>query len=342
MNEAVCTLRSLVGAASVNSAQGQATLREELRALLQDETDLDGLRAAVGLSGDLLEADDLLSSSLATRCLGCLPGRQRAVLIEAIVNRILAGVVRHPDEHKGDEEADTDAVLAWLDDMCPADEWPPNAPAAPPRAATEALDSSGVWGMAARGVQVCACADDVSRGRGCFAVRDFAAGDFVGLYWGEALTTREYSVRHGWNNAQLPVDLRAHEVSGERERRQRLAVLTTEQGAPMGGVDNGGAYVVSLLQHHCHTEYIQYNPPPRAIHRWPLYVDAEDGLQSSWPRYINHAQEGTLACNLTARSDAQRALMWFEAHREIRAGEELCFDYGDGFDAWLRREAQLQ
>jgi len=61
------------------------------------------------------------------------------------------------------------------------------------------------------------------------------------------------------------------------------------------------------------------------------YIDGEDPNRSSWCRYINHARTGTSGCNLAPKCDGLRALVWFEASRPIASGEELQFDYGDGY-----------
>ena len=56
-----------------------------------------------------------------------------------------------------------------------------------------------------------------------------------------------------------------------------------------------------------------------------LYID---GASSSHPsRYINHHQNGTLAATV---STEERTVI-FHAARDIAAGEELTFDYGEGF-----------
>ena len=195
-DSALARLCSLVGAASVVSEQDCAELRTALRAHLQRVVNISELQTILGLSDVPPEAQLEDESSLSTRCFRCLPGQRRTAMIDTLVSVISKGIVRHPEDfEEHDEQQDTDEViLAWLDDMCPADAWPADAPAAPPLKATEALDPAGIWGQVARGVQVRACTD-ASRGRGCFAVRNFAVGGFVGLYWGEALTAREYAVR---------------------------------------------------------------------------------------------------------------------------------------------------
>ena len=148
--------------------------------------------------------------------------------------------------------------------------------------------------------------------------------------WGEALTQREYAVRHGWRNGQLPTGLRAEEEAAEEARRLRLAALTAEHGAPMGGVDNGGSYIFATLIAATEPEAL---PPGMA--RRPVYIDAEDGTRSSWCRYINHAHYETPGCNLEPKSDPRRELVWFEARRAIAVDEELCFSYGMAFNDWL-------
>ena len=58
--------------------------------------------------------------------------------------------------------------------------------------------------------------------------------------------------------------------------RARLNKLTAEEGAPMGGADNGGGYTFSLL-------------PDSASAIFPgrvAFIDAEDPHRSNWARYI--------------------------------------------------------
>ena len=102
----------------------------------------------------------------------------------------------------------------------------------------------------------------------------------------------------------------------------------------MGGVDNGGSYIFATLLAACEPEAL-----PAGMGRRPIYVDAEDPTRSSWCRFINHAHYETPQCNLEPRSDPLRALVWFEARRAIRAGEELAFSYGMAFNDWLGKES---
>ena len=52
---------------------------------------------------------------------------------------------------------------------------------------------------------------------------------------------------------------------------------------------------------------------------------------SSWCRYLNHCKRGERGCNCEPKSDGLQGLVWFVARREIKAGEELCFDYGSSY-----------
>ena len=72
---------------------------------------------------------------------------------------------------------------------------------------------------------------------------------------------------------------------------------------------------------------------PKGLGNRVLYVDAEDGTRSNWCRFINHAPEPE--CNLRCRSLAAdmhgNPRIWFVALRDIEAGEELLYDYGDNY-----------
>jgi hypothetical protein len=222
-------LRELVGEASVATAAGRQALRTRLRKQLDRITSVEELRkvARQTIGGDPVEGNESLF----------VCGSARKVVIDALVDRFADGAVGDEDEDE-DDALPPEVLDAWLSST--ADTWPEDAPGPPPSSSAEALDPIGVWGMEARGVEVRACAD-AAKGMGCFATRDVAAGAFVGLYWGEALTKREYALRHGWKNGEYATQITAAEATRQAERRERLAALTTEQGAPMGGVDNGGS-----------------------------------------------------------------------------------------------------
>ena len=166
-----------------------------------------------------------------------------------------------------------------LDD---ADPW--TASDLPPCNAEEALNLAGPWGCEARGCQVRLCADP-RKGKGVFATRALAAAAVVGVYAGEGLTPREYKMRHGGQLARS----NAEEQAAEERARALLALPVDAQ--PMGGVDNRGAYVFSVS-----------TPSTRDLYPEEVaYIDAENPNLSSWCRFINHADQGSHACNMQVR-----------------------------------------
>jgi hypothetical protein len=253
----------------------------------------------------------------------------RRTLLEEHLSEHLAYTADEDEEALGEDE---DEVLeAWLSRS--ADAWPPAAPP-PPASDAEALDPDGRWGARACGVEVRECVDVPAKGRGAFAIRPFARGELVGVYWGEGLTQRQWAVRHGWKNGETPARLTDEERHEQAMREARLLELEADEaallggpGAPMGGVNNGGSYVFSVLMAATEPERL-----PPGMGKRVLYVDAEDGTRSTWTRYINHAHYDTPACNLEPRSDPLACRVWFEARRDIAPGEELLFSYGAAYN----------
>ena len=218
-----------------------------------------------------------------------------------------------------DEESDALGVRLWLDSARRSTvSWPLDEP--PPSAAS-AVDDNGQWGAKASGVAIRTC-DDESKGYGAFAERRFVKGAFVGVYRGEQLTQREYAIRHTEYDGAT-----AEEQGDYAERLQRIASLTGP-GAPAGGVNNHGAYVFSLIPTTTAAVAKLIDGDSDLDDEHVSCIDAEDPTRSSWCRYINHAQHDGRACNLSSRVVSTRALVWFEALRDVEVGEELCFSYG--------------
>lgn len=197
-----------------------------------------------------------------------------------------------------------------------SDQWPHHAP--PPPLDVDATRLAP-WSASERGVAIRMCKEP-GKGEGVFASRPIPRGTIVGVYVGEMLSQRAYALRHKKTRlafGSIPVEGSAeHEdaIAKEKERAARLGALT--RGVPIGGASNGGSYVWELLP-----SVVRY-PEDRMA-----YIDGEDPNRSSWCRYINNAPTGTSECNLHARKNAHRALVWFEAKRDIAGGEELHFDY---------------
>ena len=66
-----------------------------------------------------------------------------------------------------------------------------------------------------------------------------------------------------------------------------------------------------------------------------IFVDAEDEYYSLWTRFLNHASPPHNNVNPKSIHESWNGepRVWFVALRDIEAGEEICFDYGD--DYWL-------
>ena len=60
------------------------------------------------------------------------------------------------------------------------------------------------------------------------------------------------------------------------------------------------------------------------------FVDAGDENSElvNWTRFINHSSK---APNLEIKINAAKNMVWFNALRNIKDGEELLFDYGDKY-----------
>eukprot|EP00966_Prymnesium_polylepis_P325740 7381694-Prymnesium_polylepis.1 len=65
--------------------------------------------------------------------------------------------------------------------------------------------------------------------------------------------------------------------------------------------------------------------------RKDLLVDAEDPAHANWTRFINHSARQP---NLTVESEVVEGtpIVRFIVSRPIAPGDELLFDYGDGFE----------
>lgn len=132
------------------------------------------------------------------------------------------------------------------------------------------------------------------KGYGAFATKAFEAETIVGDYVGERMTQRDVDGRYK-GKSTTPLDL-----IWLASRRTR-------------GVGATGDYI------------FQVEPD--------LYVDAEDPVHANWCRYVNHDSDANMRVKSLAYAFGGEPRVWFVATRDIAAGDELCFDYGD--DYWF-------
>lgn len=129
-------------------------------------------------------------------------------------------------------------------------------------------------------------------GYGAFAAVDIARHAALGDYTGEVLVQRDIDARYGGAAPQTAAD-----AAWAAQRRER-------------GVDATGDYLWRVDD--------------------GVYIDAEDLTSGAcWTRFLNHGGAGS---NLRGRaipvSIDGNPRVWFYALHDIKAGEELTYDYG--------------
>mmetsp|Transcript_3007 Transcript_3007/g.8703 ORF Transcript_3007/g.8703 Transcript_3007/m.8703 type:complete len:228 (+) Transcript_3007:360-1043(+) len=140
-------------------------------------------------------------------------------------------------------------------------------------------------------------ASDV-KGLGAFATGPIACGTYLGDYSGESMTHNEVRARF-WNKREPDI---ADKKWAESRRTRNQSI--------------SGNYIFELQD--------------------GSFVCAEDGDLSSWTRFMNHAFDDAIECNVKAfmqtekDGDIHRYPRFF-AIRDIEEGEELQYNYGDMF-----------
>ena len=161
-------------------------------------------------------------------------------------------------------------------------------------------------------VRIAACSSP-EKGMGAFAAQPLAPGLEIGRYSGEVLTLGEMITRYGGGgDTDSPF-----EFDAANEQAQWVA----ERAAR--GVGVTGTYL--------------FNAGVCPISRKTVLVDAEDPQVANFTRYINHSVHKanlivTYEVLPTAEDGPGEPLIRFLTDRQIMVGEELLFDYGDGFD----------
>lgn len=146
------------------------------------------------------------------------------------------------------------------------------------------------------------------KGLGAFAGSNMLAGAWVGEYQGEILTEKEVDARYWEKRKKVYADRQW--IKSRTKRQQGIT----------------GDYLFEMGD--------------------KLYLDGEDADVSSWCRFMNHAPENCNSglCNVETRFSRQtkdgnkivQPKLWFLALRDIQAGEELLYDYGDSY--WVGDE----
>ncbi|KAL3802188.1 hypothetical protein HJC23_001732 [Cyclotella cryptica] len=141
------------------------------------------------------------------------------------------------------------------------------------------------------------------KGLGIITTQSIPAGQVLGEYKGEVIdaSTKDRRYLSSQSHEQTPQDW-----------EWRQSRLDRGQGVT-------GTYLYGVTQ-----------PNEESV-----YVDAEDEYNSLWTRFINHASPP--GDNVDPKSSCEtwngEPRVWFVSNRDIDAGEEICFDYGD--DYWL-------
>lgn len=180
-----------------------------------------------------------------------------------------------------------------------------------PDAAQLPADVERETGLCADGdVRICSSGN---KGFGAFAARPMAVGHEVGRYVGEAMALGELMMRY-WPGG-------GESLEGAKLLMEHQAFLADREAR---GVGMTGKYIFNAGR--CPNTYRD------------IVVDAEDPALANWTRYINHSEKRP---NLSAEPEVLRGadakapgtpLIRFVVVGPIAEGDELLFDYGDGFE----------
>uniref|UniRef100_A0A7S4FA60 SET domain-containing protein n=1 Tax=Chrysotila carterae TaxID=13221 RepID=A0A7S4FA60_CHRCT len=134
------------------------------------------------------------------------------------------------------------------------------------------------------------------KGMGVFALRQHTQEFVVGEYAGEFLSQRDIDARY--ENPLRTPGLWTPEDEWWYENRVKRGVGCT------------GAYIFKVDD--------------------DLYIDGEDCDTANWTRFLNHGEPNLRVKSLAKGLDG-KPRVWFVALRDIEAGEELLWDYGESY-----------
>ena len=154
-----------------------------------------------------------------------------------------------------------------------------------------------------------------SKGWGAFAVQPLLPDTEVGHYAGEVLSLGDVFERYfGGGGSESP--------QAVEEAEQHLAWVAERQAR---GVGVTGAYIFNA---------------GRCPHTFrDVLLDGEDPAHANWTRFINHSARRpnlSVTSEVVPNTNKTRTrgtpVVQFIVSSPIAPGEELLFDYGDGFD----------
>jgi hypothetical protein len=163
-------------------------------------------------------------------------------------------------------------------------------------------------------VHIAPC-EAASKGLGAFAAHPIQPPFEIGRYKGEILTLSDLINRYGAGGI---------DEEDEFETANRQAAWLAEREARGVGVTGNYLFNVGKCPHTKRT----------------ILVDAEDHAHANWTRFINHsAKRANLVAEREVATDPNGVrgvpIVRFVVSSPVETGEELLFDYGDGFDVDL-------
>ena len=165
-------------------------------------------------------------------------------------------------------------------------------------------DVDAITGLCAGGfVRI---APSAKKGLGAFAAKLIPSSQVVGTYAGEQITFGDMLERYGAGGG----------ADGPQEYDKANRQAEWAQSRARRGVGVSGQYIFAA------------GICP-ATGR-DVLLDGEDPKHANWTRFINHsAQNPNL---MVSRAVDSSPVVQFVTQRSIATGEELLFDYADGFD----------
>jgi len=144
------------------------------------------------------------------------------------------------------------------------------------------------------------------KGFGAFATRTIQEETEVGEYVGEIVTSKQVATRYEAEKAKGMAALRSQLFAWKRELSEDTAT---------------GDYLFKVDD--------------------DVIIDGEKKETANWTRYLNHAADPNLRVKSLPYAYVNKGpRVWFVANRDIKPGEELCFDYGETY--WFEDDTVVE